>query len=106
MKRNERIYDLLSALSVDIDVNKCGTVMTKLVFFITNYSYDIKMWVLRQYAKRYFKTQMILNPTSFVSIVKMNIAMSWSALDSLGHLRFTTRLRLIYELCLRGMITN
>ena len=40
------------------------------------------------------------------SIVKMDTSMSRSALDSLGHLRPTTRLRLIRNWCLRGMITN
>ena len=43
----ELIYVLLTALNADIGDDKCGTVMIKLVFFITNYSYDIKMRVLR-----------------------------------------------------------
>ena len=36
-----------SALNADIGDKKCGTVMIKLVFFITNYSYDSKIRVIR-----------------------------------------------------------
>ncbi len=42
MKRNVRIYDLFSALNADIDVNKCGTVMVKLVLLITNIPETLK----------------------------------------------------------------
>ncbi|MHC4270341.1 MAG: hypothetical protein ACYSTS_18040 [Planctomycetota bacterium] len=44
MKRNIKIYDLVSALNEDIGENECGTVMIKLVCLITNYSCNIKMW--------------------------------------------------------------
>ncbi len=40
------IYELLSALKADIGEDICGTVITKLLFLITNYSCDIKMWVI------------------------------------------------------------
>ena len=47
LETQELIDVLLSALNADIGDNKCGTVMIKPVFFITNYSYDIKMRVIR-----------------------------------------------------------
>ena len=50
MKRT--IYELLSALNADIGENKCGTVMVKLVFLITNFSCSINMWVITTFAKR------------------------------------------------------
>ncbi len=36
MKHDVPIYGFLSALNADIDENKCGTVMAKPVFLITN----------------------------------------------------------------------
>ena len=42
LETQELIYVLLSALKADIGENECGTVMIKLVFFITNYSMTLK----------------------------------------------------------------
>ncbi len=53
MIHNTIIYDLLSALNADIDVNKCGTVIV--VLLITDYSCNIKMWVITSFARKYFK---------------------------------------------------
>ncbi len=36
MKHNAMIYELLSALDTAIGENKCGTVVVKVVFLITN----------------------------------------------------------------------
>ncbi len=38
---------LLSAINADTGENKCGTVMLKPVFFITNHSCNIKMLAIR-----------------------------------------------------------
>ncbi len=42
MKRDVMIYDLLSAPNADTDENKCGTVMVKLMFLITNTPMTLK----------------------------------------------------------------
>lgn len=52
MKRGVMIDELLSALNADTDENKRGAVMLKPVFFITNYSCNIKMWVITSFARR------------------------------------------------------
>ena len=48
---------MLSALNADADKGeiKCGTVMVKRVFLITNYSCNIKMWVITSFASRYWE---------------------------------------------------
>jgi hypothetical protein len=50
MKRDVMKYDLLSALNADTGENICWTVMVTLVFSITNYSCNIKMWVFTSFA--------------------------------------------------------
>ncbi len=42
LETQELIYVLLSALNADIGDNKCGSVMVKLAFLITNYSCEIR----------------------------------------------------------------
>ncbi len=67
------IYELLSALKADIGENRCGTVMTKLLFFITNYSCNIKMWVI---ISKLPKGNNLANILELIAIVNINIVIS------------------------------